>query len=60
MGEIISVSLVVVGLRDLTGLEAVLTLDAGLEAVEALPGSLLTLDGAAVGAEKASNPAGYG
>ena len=56
MGEIISVSLVVVGLRDLTGLEAVLTLDAGLEAVEALPGSLLTLDGAAVGAEKAFEP----
>jgi hypothetical protein len=51
MGETATVSLVVVGLRDLTGLEAVLTLDPGLEAVEATGGSLLTLDGAPVGAE---------
>jgi general secretion pathway protein D len=52
MGEIVTVSLVLVGLRDLSGLEAVLTLDPGLEMVEAAPGSLLTLDGAAVGAER--------
>lgn len=52
-GETITVSLVVVGLRELTSLEALLTLDDGLEVVEATPGSLLTLDGVAVGAERA-------
>ena len=51
-GEIATLSLVIVGLRDLTSLETVVNLDAGLEAVEAKPGPLLTLDGATVGAER--------
>ena len=42
----------IVGLRDLTGLETVAHPRPGLEAVEANPGSLLTLDGATVGAER--------
>ena len=40
-------------LRDLTGLEVVLTFDpALLEAVDVCPGTLLTLDGAAVGVDR--------
>jgi hypothetical protein len=52
-GETATVSLVVLGLRDATGLEMVLTHDAGLEVVDASPGSLLTLDGVAIGSERA-------
>jgi hypothetical protein len=40
--------------RNLTGVEAVLTFDpALLEAVEVAPGTLLTLDGSAVGVDRA-------
>jgi general secretion pathway protein D len=53
MGEIATVSLVIVGLRDVTALDTVVALGPGLEAVEANPGPLLTLDGATVGAERA-------
>jgi hypothetical protein len=52
-GETASVSLVLMNARDLTGLEAVLTFDpAILEAVDVAPGTLLTLDGAAVGVDR--------
>jgi general secretion pathway protein D len=52
-GETASVSLVLMNARDLTGLEAVLTYDpAILEAVDVAPGTLLTLDGAAVGVDR--------
>jgi general secretion pathway protein D len=52
-GEIATVSLVIVGGRDLGGVEARLVHDAGaLQVVEANPGTLLTLDGQGVGAER--------
>lgn len=52
-GETAAVSLVILGLRDATGFEVVFTHDAGLEVADASPGSLLTLDGVAIGAERA-------
>ena len=53
-GETASVSLVMMNARDLTGLEAVLTFDSALlEAVDVAPGTLLTLDGASVGVDRA-------
>ncbi len=52
-GQTASLSLVVVGARDLRSVEAVFVYDpALLEAVDVVPGSLLTLDGANVGSEK--------
>jgi hypothetical protein len=54
VGETVSVSLVVVGATDLSGVSSTLTYDPSVvEVVEALPGSLLTLDGAPVGTERA-------
>jgi hypothetical protein len=53
MGETAAVSLVIMNARDLTGIEMVVTYDpAVLEAVEVAPGTLLTLDGSAVGVER--------
>jgi general secretion pathway protein D len=53
MGETAAVSLVMMNARDLTGLEVVLTFDpALLEAVDVAPGTLLTLDGSAVGIDR--------
>jgi general secretion pathway protein D len=52
-GETASVSLVMMNARDLTGLEVVVTFDpALLEAVDVGPGTLLTLDGSAVGIDR--------
>jgi general secretion pathway protein D len=53
-GDSGSLSLIVIGLQDLIGVEAVLSYDPTLlEAVEAAPGPLLTLDGLPVGTERA-------
>jgi general secretion pathway protein D len=53
VGESVSIGLVVMGVRDLTGVELVLGYDGAIvEASEVSPGLLLTLDGAAVGAER--------
>jgi len=52
VGDTVTVSLLVMGLSDVTGVEAVLGVEPGLEVVEAAPGQLLTLDGLAVGAER--------
>jgi general secretion pathway protein D len=53
LGETAAISLVMMNARDLTGLEVVLTYDpAILEAVDVAPGTLLTLDGAAVGVDR--------
>jgi general secretion pathway protein D len=52
-GGTASVSLVMMNARDLTGLEVVLSFDpAVLEAVDVGPGTLLTLDGSAVGIDR--------
>ena len=52
-GQTAALSLVVVGARDLRGVEAVFVYDPALvEAVDVAPGSLLTLDGANVTVEK--------
>ncbi|HVR69566.1 MAG TPA: cohesin domain-containing protein [Vicinamibacteria bacterium] len=52
-GETAAISLVMMNARDLNGLEFVLTYDpALLEAVDVAPGTLLTLDGAAVGIDR--------
>jgi general secretion pathway protein D len=56
VGDAVTVSLVVVGFKDVTSLDAVLTFDSSIEVVEATAGSLLTLDGTAVGAERAFEP----
>ncbi|HEY6547546.1 MAG TPA: hypothetical protein VI589_06560, partial [Vicinamibacteria bacterium] len=56
IGESTVVSLLVMGLRDATSLEVIFTLDAGLEIEDASAGSLLTLDGVAVGLERAFEP----
>ena len=53
VGETVTVSLLVMGMREATGIEAVFTLGPGLELVETQPGSLLTFDGSPVGAERA-------
>ncbi len=51
-GETATLSVVLVGARNVTGIEMQLAYEAGaLEIVEANPGTLLTLDGAAIGAE---------
>jgi general secretion pathway protein D len=53
MGETAAVSLVMMNARDLTGIEVVVTYDpAVLEAVDVTPGTLLTLDGSAVGVDR--------
>jgi general secretion pathway protein D len=53
MGETAAVSLVMMNARDLTGLEVVMTYDpAILEAVDVTPGTLLTLDGSAIGIDR--------
>jgi general secretion pathway protein D len=52
VGETIAVSVLVMGVRDATTVEALLNLGPGLELVEAQAGSLLTFDGSAVGAER--------
>jgi general secretion pathway protein D len=52
-GAVATVGLVVMGVQDLTSVEVALTYDpAVVEAVEVTAGSLLTLDGQAVGAER--------
>lgn len=57
VGEKGSLGVVVVGARDLMAVELVLTFDATLvEASDAAPGSLLTLDGSPVGSEKTLEP----
>jgi len=53
VGDAVTVSLVVVGLKDVTSLDAVLTFESSIEVVEATAGSLLTLDGTPVGTERA-------
>ncbi len=54
VGEKGSLGLVVVGARDVMAVELVLAFDSTLvEAADAAPGSLLTLDGSPVGSEKA-------
>jgi len=56
-GQSGSVSIVVLGATGVTAVEVVLVFDAtALEAVEASPGSLLTLDGSSVGAERNLEP----
>ncbi len=53
MGETAAVSLVMMNARDLTGIELVVTYDPALvEAVDVAPGTLLTLDGSAVGVDR--------
>lgn len=53
MGETAAVSVVMMNARDLTGVELVVTYDSALlEAVDVAPGTLLTLDGAAVGVDR--------
>jgi hypothetical protein len=53
VGETASIGVVVMGIRDLTAVEIVLGYDPAIaEASEVSPGLLLTLDGAAVGAER--------
>jgi hypothetical protein len=53
LGETGALSIVVLGVVDLVGVELALSYDASLiQADEVSPGSLLTLDGVAVGAEK--------
>jgi hypothetical protein len=56
IGESTVVTLIVMGLRDATSIEVIFTLDAGLEIEDASAGSLLTLDGVAVGLERAFEP----
>ena len=57
VGETVTISLVLVGATDVSGITAVFTYDPSVvEVVEALPGSLLTLDGAAMGSERAFEP----
>ncbi|HEY5907502.1 MAG TPA: hypothetical protein VIZ31_05620, partial [Vicinamibacteria bacterium] len=56
IGESTVVTLIVMGLRDATSLEVIFTLDPGLEIEDASAGSLLTLDGVAVGLERAFEP----
>ncbi len=56
IGESTVVTLIVMGLRDATSLEVIFTLDGGLEIEDASAGSLLTLDGVAVGLERAFEP----
>jgi general secretion pathway protein D len=54
VGETATVSVVLLNTQDLVGIEMVLTYDpALLEAVDVAPGPLLTLDGSAVGVERA-------
>jgi general secretion pathway protein D len=56
-GQSGSVSIVALGAAGVTAAEVVLVFDAtALEAVEASPGSLLTLDGSSVGAERNLEP----
>jgi general secretion pathway protein D len=53
VGQTGAVAIVVVGARDLTGVELVLTWDAALaQVMDVAAGSLLSLDGVAVGAER--------
>jgi general secretion pathway protein D len=55
VGETVSLSLVLMNLQGLEGLEVVLAFDpALLEAAEAKAGTLLTIDGAAVGIERSA------
>jgi general secretion pathway protein D len=57
VGEQVTMSVVVVGARDLTSVELDLAYNPSLlEAVEVAAGSLLTLDGTPLGAEKALDP----
>jgi general secretion pathway protein D len=52
-GEVVGVSLVLVGARGLTAVDVALSYDpTQLEAVDVAPGTLLTLDGSSVGAER--------
>jgi general secretion pathway protein D len=53
VGDTTSLGIVVQGIQGVTAIEAILSFDASaLEAVDVAAGSLLTLDGSAVGAEK--------
>jgi general secretion pathway protein D len=57
VGETSNVSIVLLNAQELTGVEMVISYDpALLETVEVAPGPLLTLDGAAVGAERNLEP----
>jgi hypothetical protein len=57
VGELATVSVVVVGVKDLLAVELVLAFDAALlEPVDAGSGSLLTLDGSSVGTETQLEP----
>jgi general secretion pathway protein D len=57
VGDTTSLGIVVQGVQGVTAIEAILTFDASaLEAVDVAAGSLLTLDGSAVGAEKTIEP----
>jgi hypothetical protein len=57
VGQAGAVAIVVVGARDLTGVELTVAWDAALaEVTDVAAGSLLSLDGVAVGAERALEP----
>jgi hypothetical protein len=57
VGQTGAVAIVVVGARDLTGVELTLAWDAALaEVTDVAAGSLLSLDGVAVAAERALEP----
>jgi hypothetical protein len=59
-GEIGSVSIVLIGARDLLAVELVLSYDPSvIEAVDVAAGALLSLDGAPVGAEKQGDRGRY-
>ena len=56
-GEMTTVSLVLMNAQNITGIDLMIAFDAGvLEAVDVGPGTLLTLDGAAVGSERNIEP----
>jgi general secretion pathway protein D len=56
-GETVTVSVVVMNAQNITGVELLVAFDPGvLEAVDVGPGTLLTLDGAAVGSERNIEP----
>jgi general secretion pathway protein D len=57
VGEQVSVSVVVIGARDVLSVEVDLAYNPTvLDVAEVSPGSLLTLDGAALGSEKSTDP----
>jgi hypothetical protein len=59
VGQTGAVAIVVVGGRDITGVELTVAWDAALaEVTDVAAGSLLSLDGVAVGAERAIEPGG--